>query len=104
MKRTTKNPKQMAIPKASLIGLISVLGVMVLTFQNCSKVNFAAQQVSTAEFESTSQMTINNGSKYTNVTGVKVEFTVPTAIDVYLTNDPTCATGGTYQQIVPELP
>ena len=98
------NKIRYASAKAPLLGVAAVVGVMVLTFQNCSKVNFAANQVSNAEFESTSQMTINKGAKYTNTIGVKVQFTVPTAVDVYLTNDSTCTTGGTYQQMVPELP
>lgn len=93
-----------ASAKAPLLGITAVLAVTVLTFQNCSKVHFAANQVSNAEFSSSSQMTINNGAKYTNVTGVKVQFVVPTADDVYLTNDSTCTTGGAWQQLVPELP
>lgn len=79
---------------------LPLLALLLLLYQNCgSKVGFEVDLPSEESFLGASNIVINNGAEYTNNSSVKVQVTSPFAETMYLTNDPTCATGGEWEPI-----
>lgn len=83
---------------------IALIGLGLGAFQNCSKVDFGADIPSVSEFSSNSLLTINNGAKYTNSSGVSLQIKTLTANEMYVTNDSTCASGGSWEPYATERP
>jgi hypothetical protein len=71
------------------------------TYQNCQKANFGAEAVGSEAFLRTSLLEINRGAQYTNDAGVQLRIEAPSAGEMYITNDPTCETGGAWEAYRP---
>lgn len=93
VKSELKNKAQRLFSISTRLGLAGAAMLSV----NCSRVDFAADVPSQAEFVSGSRMTINKGAAYTNDTSVSLQINALGANEMYVTNDPTCETGGAWE-------
>ncbi|MDZ4660475.1 MAG: hypothetical protein SGJ18_02530 [Pseudomonadota bacterium] len=73
----------------------SLLGVILIVlgfFQNCSKVNFAKNDVqSTSSILSVPKISIEGGSPFTKKLNVTIDISASSYSEMFLTNDPDCA-------------
>ncbi len=92
--------------KAARFVLATTLGFYMLTIYNsCSKVSFAPSGVSALTAQGgVAAVLINNGAPYTNQVGVTLTLNSPGASEMYVTNDPSCKTGGNWQPYIVSLP
>ena len=79
------------------LATIGLLTVGLVGYQNCSPHQFNTEAPNTVEFLSTSGLTINNGAAYTKSAGVQLAIQAPMASEMYVTNDSSCTTGGTWE-------
>jgi hypothetical protein len=87
----------MSIVNVRLLRFAVLATLSILAFQNCGKqFNFIAEQPS-AEQISGMGISINSGAPYTRDVAVKLQLISSVAKSMYVTNDPTCASGGTWE-------
>ncbi len=79
--------------------IITLSGLMLLLgYQNCSRVEFAKDLVMQKEkINAGGLVLINNNDPYTTETDVQLTLANNNADEMYLTNDPTCETGGEWE-------
>lgn len=77
-----------------------------VAYTNCSaKFGFEASDDSKlASLNSSGVIVINGGNEFTNSDAVTLSISHISAEQMYVTNDPTCETGGTWQSIASSLP
>ncbi len=88
-------------------GIVIALGfVLLLGFQNCSRVQFAnslsEKKNAGGLANAMTQMTINNGAKFTTAVGVKLQLEGTDLEQMYITNDSSCDDGGKWESFAPE--
>lgn len=90
----------------NVLAILAMTGLSLTLFQNCSKSKFADSNADLIEQSSLSASTIfiNNDALYTNSTSVRVQVNLERPMMMYLTNDPSCASGGEWQNYSPEVP
>ncbi|MBN8539087.1 MAG: hypothetical protein J0L82_01780 [Deltaproteobacteria bacterium] len=77
-----------------------------VAYTNCSaKFGFEASDDSKlASLNSSGVIVINNGNDFTNSDAVTLSISHVSAEQMYVTNDPTCETGGSWQSVAASLP
>lgn len=87
-----------------LIVALSCTLLIIFQFQNCSQVEFSAIDApsTTGELASDSRLSINNGAMFSSSSAVHVQIVSPSAVEMYLTNDPACASGGDWEPMASE--
>jgi hypothetical protein len=90
----------------NVLAILAMTGLGLTLFQNCSKSKFADSNAGLLEQSSLSASTIfiNDDALYTNNTSVRVQVNLEKPMWMYVTNDPSCATGGVWQNFAPEIP
>lgn len=89
---------------------MTAVGLMALSlpvaYTNCSaKFGFEASDDSKlASLNSSGVIVINNGNDFTTSDAVTLSISHISAEQMYVTNDPTCETGGTWQSVASSLP
>lgn len=87
--------------KRALGSTLPIAGLMIFTFQNCSKVNFGADLPSNVDVLGSSAVVINDGAEFTNEGIVKLSITNPHADEMYVTNDFRCEKDGQWEKMAP---
>ncbi len=87
--------------------LVAFVVAMVLpvAYTNCSKQNFTAtEELRLDSLNTSGSIVINNGDEFTTLSNVTLAISHATADRMYLTNDPTCASGGTWENLSSSKP
>jgi hypothetical protein len=89
---------------AALALVIAVL--LPFAFNNCSaQLAFeASQEQRLSSLNTSGSIVINNGDEFTNAAGVTLGIAHASADKMYLTNDPTCETGGSWEVVSSSKP
>lgn len=105
-----KSEKRIIRRLTNNIFALSALAVVALglpvAYTNCSaKFGFEASDDSKlASLNSSGVIVINNGADFTNSDAVTLTISHISAEQMYVTNDPTCETGGSWQSVASSLP
>lgn len=89
---------------------MAAVGVLALSlpvaYTNCSaKMNFEASEESRlASLNSSGSIVINDGDEFTRSEAVTLSISHIAAEQMYVTNDPTCETGGQWQAVAGKIP
>jgi hypothetical protein len=79
--------------------------LITVAFGNCSKVQFAYdEQSSLQRLNVDGEIIINGGAPYTNNVDVSLALSNSTADEMYVTEDPTCQTGGAWEKFAANKP
>lgn len=90
--------------KKNILTAIAASFILVFSFQNCTPTKFSdSSEESMFSSLDAGQVIINNNAEFTNKTDVLVQIKSINAVDMYVTNDPTCNSGGTWQPISTEI-
>ncbi len=74
--------------------------MLLFSFQNCSPAPF----IELSSLASSSAVVINKNAEFTNNTDAMLQINYDGAIQMYITNNPDCSSGGEWQPISSELP
>lgn len=89
----------------SLFAYLSVVALVAGFFNNCSKVGFDASLASKiVDMQSSSMILINQDAQFTNSDQVQVQLQAKNANEAYVTNDPSCQSGGQWEPLVDNKP
>lgn len=97
------DPEKGAFRFETFMWFVGLSGCLFL-YNNCSQQKFLFQYTQDAQRDLSTKdnsILIENGAKYTNRQDVQVQIFSSEGYEFYLTNDPTCATGGNWEQFVP---
>lgn len=81
--------------------VVAFMCALPIAFNNCSaKMSFQASEDSLRSFLNDSgAIVINNGAEFTNNKSVTLSISHASATQMYVTNDPTCQTGGAWEPL-----
>ncbi len=88
-----------------IVVALAVAMVLQVAYTNCSKATFeATNELRLGSLNTSGAIVINNGDEFTTLSNVTLAVTHATADRMYLTNDPTCQTGGTWENLASSKP
>ncbi len=89
--------KNRSLPRVPSV-IIAITFALLFGFQNCSRVEFARDlAVQKEKIDSSGLILINNNDPYTTEPDVQLTLSHNGADEMYITNDPTCKSGGDWE-------
>lgn len=89
-------------PRALILLILGSLGIASF-YTNCSRVAFHSDpEFAVSQLNAISEVEIDHGALYTRQNTVLLSFSNPNADEMYVTNDPACLNGGTWEPYQPE--